>query len=70
MLDVVTLSNGAFAENCYLVFDPSAVEDAATYEAPHQAARGIVHVIVNGVPVVADGRPTDARPGRVLRGRR
>jgi glyoxylase-like metal-dependent hydrolase (beta-lactamase superfamily II) len=26
MLDVVTLPNGAFAENCYLVFDPSAAE--------------------------------------------
>jgi N-acyl-D-amino-acid deacylase len=49
-----------------VVFDPKLVDDAATYESPHQAARGIVHVMVNGVPVILDGRPTGARPGQVL----
>ncbi|HEY6547998.1 MAG TPA: amidohydrolase family protein, partial [Vicinamibacteria bacterium] len=53
-----------------VVFDPAAVADAATYEAPHQTALGVPHVIVNGVPVVLDGRLTDARPGRALRGRK
>jgi len=33
-----------------------------------QRAEGIVDVLVNGTPVVADGAPTDRRPGRVLRG--
>ena len=33
-----------------------------------QRAEGIVEVLVNGTPVVADGAPTDRRPGRVLRG--
>lgn len=32
-----------------------------------QRARGIVHVLVNGVPVVRDGVPQEALPGRVLR---
>jgi N-acyl-D-amino-acid deacylase len=33
-----------------------------------QRADGIVHVFVNGKPVVQDGSPVDNRPGRVLRG--
>ena len=33
-----------------------------------QRAEGIVHVLVNGMPVVEDGAPTGRRPGRVLRG--
>jgi N-acyl-D-aspartate/D-glutamate deacylase len=33
-----------------------------------QRAEGIVHVFVNGKPVVKDGAPVDNRPGRVLRG--
>jgi N-acyl-D-aspartate/D-glutamate deacylase len=33
-----------------------------------QRADGIVHVFVNGKPVVQGGSPVDNRPGRVLRG--
>ena len=51
-----------------VVFDPARVADAATYEAPHQMALGVPYVIVNGEPVVLDGRPTAARPGQTLRG--
>ena len=43
------------------------VVDEATFEDPHRYASGIRHVLVNGEPVVADGRHTGARPGRVLR---
>jgi N-acyl-D-amino-acid deacylase len=53
-----------------VVFDPARVADAATYEAPHQMAVGVPHVIVNGEPVVLGGRPTSARPGQPLRGGR
>ena len=53
-----------------VVFDPEKVADAATYEAPHQTAHGVLHVIVNGVPVVLDGRSTGARPGQALRSQR
>jgi N-acyl-D-amino-acid deacylase len=50
-----------------VVFDPAAVRDDATFEAPLAFARGIPTVIVNGVPVVDGGVHTGARPGQVLR---
>ena len=50
-----------------VLFDPATIIDRATYEAPHQYPAGIPWVIVNGVPVVANGEFTEARPGIVLR---
>ena len=50
------------------VFDPDTIRDTATFEDPNHYAIGVRDVIVNGVLVVADGRMTDARPGRPLRG--
>lgn len=50
-----------------VVFDAATVADQATFAQPHQYGVGIVHVLVNGVPVVSDRTPTDARPGRVIR---
>jgi N-acyl-D-amino-acid deacylase len=51
-----------------VVFDPAAIQDHATYDQPHRYATGMVHVLVNGTPVLADGEHTGARPGRVVRG--
>jgi N-acyl-D-amino-acid deacylase len=59
------IRTGAAAD--LVVFDPATVADRATFEAPHQAPLGIGAVVVNGVPVVLDGEPTGATPGRVLR---
>jgi N-acyl-D-amino-acid deacylase len=56
---------GHFAD--LVVFDPDEVIDRATFDAPKLAPKGIEHVIVNGVPVIAHGEPTGARPGRALR---
>lgn len=60
------LTEGFFAD--IVVFDPETVSDRATYEDPHQLSTGILHVLVNGVPVVRDGSHTGATPGRALRG--
>lgn len=50
------------------VFDPGAVIDRATFEDPHRYSEGVLHVLVNGQPVVEGGKPTGRLPGRVLRG--
>ena len=60
------LSPGYFAD--IVVFDPTAIQDHATYEEPHQYATGMHHVWVNGTRVLADGNHTGAMPGRVVRG--
>jgi len=51
-----------------VVFDPATVQDMATYENPAQYSKGIDWVLVNGKAVVANGKPTNALPGEVLRG--
>jgi N-acyl-D-aspartate/D-glutamate deacylase len=50
-----------------VVFEPSVIQDTATYEEPAQFPLGIKYVIVNGVVVVSEGRHTDATPGRLLK---
>jgi N-acyl-D-amino-acid deacylase len=50
-----------------VLFDLDRVQDRATYQQPHQYSEGFDYVLVNGVSVVADGKITQSRPGRVLR---
>lgn len=52
------------------VFDPAAIRDVSTYEDPHHFSEGMAHVVVNGKPVLQDGKMTGALPGRVLRSSR
>jgi N-acyl-D-amino-acid deacylase len=59
------LHEGMFAD--VVLFDAATIIDKATFERPHQLSVGVRHVLVNGVPVVADGRHTGATPGRVVR---
>lgn len=50
------------------VFDPANVIDRSTYRDPAAPPSGILHVIVNGVPVVRDGRAVDGvAPGLPVR---
>ena len=50
-----------------VVFDPQTIRDVSTYEDPHHFSVGISDVIVNGTPVLRDGKMTGKLPGRVLR---
>ena len=49
-----------------VVFDPQTIADKSTYASPHQYAVGVVHVLVNGKAVLADGKMTGALPGKLL----
>jgi len=60
------LKPGMFAD--VVIFDPKTIADRATYEQPKQLSVGVRDVWVNGVQVLRDGKHTNARPGRALRG--
>ncbi len=51
-----------------VIFDPATIRDLATFEQPNQLSQGMDFVLVNGVPVIANGTMTNALPGKVLRG--
>ena len=50
-----------------VVFDPDVFIDAATFDDPHQYARGLDYVFVNGVPAVFHDQATGAQAGKPLR---
>jgi dihydroorotase/N-acyl-D-amino-acid deacylase len=66
LTDRGVLKEGMWAD--VVIFDPEAIRDLATYEQPNQLSRGMEYVLVNGVPVIAEGKMTSALPGKVLRG--
>jgi len=51
-----------------VVFDFDRVRDLATFDQPNQLSVGMDDVLVNGVPVILDGKMTGKIPGKVLRG--
>lgn len=51
-----------------VVFDPEEVTDVATFEKPHQYAKGVIHVWVNGEQVLNNGEHTGNTPGRFVKG--
>ena len=59
------LREGAYADLC--LFDAGTVDEAAAFAKPIQPAKGIEAVTVNGAITWRDGKPTGARPGKVLR---
>lgn len=69
LTDRGVVREGAWAD--IVVFDPQCVVDRATYEEPQRLSEGIVHLLVNGEPVLADGVPVGEAeqnpPGRALR---
>ena len=56
---------GAFAD--LVIFDPDTITDCAGYDAPHQYAVGVDHVIVNGQVTLLDGAHTGVRARRAIR---
>jgi len=51
-----------------VVFDPETVRDVATFDDPNRLSEGMAYVLINGVPVIENGKMTGALPGKVLRG--
>jgi N-acyl-D-aspartate/D-glutamate deacylase len=66
LIDRGVLKQGMWAD--IVVFDPETIHDAADFEHPNQLSVGMQHVLVNGIPVIENGKMTNALPGRVLRG--
>ena len=60
------LAPGYFAD--VVIFDPSTIQDHATFENPHQLSTGVTDVWVNGVQVLANSEHTGNYPGRAVRG--
>ena len=61
------IRTGAFAD--LVAFDPSTVEDGATFDSPHRYPIGIPLVIVNGRVTIREGEQAGTRAGRAVRGR-
>ena len=66
LLDRGIIKPGAFAD--VVVFDPQKIRDVATFEDPNRLSVGMRFVLVNGEPVVLEGKQTAALPGRPLKG--
>jgi N-acyl-D-amino-acid deacylase len=66
LADRGVLKAGMWAD--VVIFDPAKVRDLATFERPNQLSEGMEWVLVNGVPVIAEGKLTEKLPGKVIRG--
>ena len=66
LTDRGVLKAGMWAD--VVIFDPATVRDCATFDNPNQLSEGMEYVLVNGVPVIDQGKMTGALPGKVLRG--
>ena len=66
LTDRGVLKRGMWAD--VVIFDPAKIRDTATFENPNQFSEGMEYVLVNGVPVIEEGKMSGALPGKVLRG--
>jgi dihydroorotase/N-acyl-D-amino-acid deacylase len=66
LTDRGVLKAGMWAD--VVVFDPATVRDLATFDNPNQLSEGMEYVLVNGAPVIEQGKMTGVLPGKVLRG--
>ncbi len=66
LTDRGVLKAGMWAD--IVVFDPATIKDVATFGEPNQLSQGMEYVLVNGTPVIDQGKMTGALTGKVLRG--
>jgi N-acyl-D-amino-acid deacylase len=66
LADRGVLKQGMWAD--VVVFDPETIRDVATFDSPNQLSDGMRFVLVNGVPVIDEGKMTNALPGKVVLG--
>ena len=67
-MPIVALQSLLFGRPDLTLFDADKVADRATYEQPALPTEGFRFVVVNGTPVVRDGRIVDGvTPGRPAR---
>jgi dihydroorotase/N-acyl-D-amino-acid deacylase len=66
LTDRGVLKQGMWAD--VVIFDPATVHDRATFDNPNQLSEGMEYVLVNGTPVIEQGKMTGKLPGKVLRG--
>lgn len=59
------LAAGARAD--VAIFDPATIIDRSDWDHPQRFAEGVIHVLVNGVPVLRDGEMTGLAPGEVVK---
>jgi N-acyl-D-amino-acid deacylase len=64
-VDRGVIRKGAIAD--IVVFDPARIRDRSSIDNAKAFAEGVVHVIVNGIPVLEQMRITGARPGVSIR---
>jgi N-acyl-D-amino-acid deacylase len=64
LADRGVLKAGMWAD--VVVFNPETIHDVATFEKPNQLSEGMRFVLVNGVPVIDEGKMTSALPGKVI----
>jgi dihydroorotase/N-acyl-D-amino-acid deacylase len=66
LTDRGVLKQGLWAD--IVIFNPATITDVATFEKPNQLSVGMQYVLVNGQPVIENGKMTNILPGKVLRG--
>ncbi|MFN7120238.1 MAG: N-acyl-D-amino-acid deacylase family protein [Saprospiraceae bacterium] len=50
-----------------VIFDPNKIIDKATFDKSHAYAEGMDYVLVNGAPVIENGKHNGTKPGKALK---